>query len=154
MNTEVTRIQQLVKNSWDGRMWHGTNLQEAIKGIDADKAFRKPAAGGHNIYELVMHLYCWRNFVNQHLAGNADYKVIINSTEDWLIEYEKSEASWNAALQLLEKSQQELVDGLLKLNDAQLPEPMHGRKFTWYDLIHGLVHHDIYHSAQIAILKK
>gem|GEM_PF-2937840 len=31
---------------------------------------------------------------------------------------------------------------------------MHGRKFSWYDFVHGMIHHDIYHPAQIAILKK
>jgi uncharacterized damage-inducible protein DinB len=154
MKTEVNRIQQLLKNSWDGPMWHGTNLKEALKGVDSEKAFRKPAAGSHNIYELVMHLYCWRNFVSQHLQGNADFKVELNSAVDWPTQYEISETSWTEALQLLEKSQSELVEAFSKFDEARLDEPMHGRKFSWYDFIHGVIEHDIYHSAQIAVLKR
>jgi len=154
MKTETERIQKLIKNSWDGFMWHGNNLKEALNGVNAEIAFRKPAAGAHNIYELVMHLYCWRNFVYQHLAGNADYKVEINSAVDWPTQYEKTEASWNEALQLLEKNQSDLTEAFAKITEAQLDESMHGRKFTWYDFAHGIVEHDIYHSAQIAILKK
>jgi uncharacterized damage-inducible protein DinB len=154
MKTETSRIQQLIKNSWEGPMWHGSFLKDVLKDIDAEKAFRKPAAGSHNIYELVMHLCCWRNFVYQHLAGHADYTVEINSTIDWPTQYDANEASWNEALRLLEKSQNELVEALANFDDTQLDRSMHGRKFRWYDLLHGVVEHDIYHSAQIAILKK
>jgi hypothetical protein len=135
-------------------MWHGVTLQTVLKDIDAQKAFRKPTAGSHNIYELVMHMHCWRNFVYEHLAGNADYKVLINSPEDWAINYEATEANWNEALALLEKSQNKLVEAFGKFEDEKLSEPVHGHKFDWYTLIHGMIHHDIYHSAQISILKK
>jgi hypothetical protein len=154
MNSETTRIRQLLKNSWDGNMWHGANLKYILEGIDAGKALRKPAAGSHNIYELVMHMHCWRNFVVQHLNGNADFKVVINSGADWPVDYEQTEAGWQQALALLEKSQVEVVEAFGKFEDAQLDESMHGRKFSWYDFVHGMIHHDIYHSAQIAILKK
>ena len=137
-----------------GFMWHGNNLKEILKGVDAEKAFRKPAAGAHNIYELVMHMYCWRNFVYEHSAGNADYKVELNSIADWPVGYEETEANWNNALQLLEKSQSCLVEVVSKINDEQLNESMHGRKFTWYHFLHGVIEHDIYHSAQISMLKK
>ena len=154
MNSETSRIRQLLKNSYDGKMWYGANLKYALKDIDAEKAFRKPSAGSHNIYELVMHMHCWRNFVLVHLNGNADFKVEINSIADWTVDYEKTDANWRQALALLEKSQADLVEVLGKFEDANLDESMHARKFNWYNMIHGLIHHDIYHSAQIAILKK
>lgn len=154
MKSETARVQQLIVNSWNGPMWHGTNLQEVLEGIDAERAFRKPAAGLHNIYELVMHMYCWRKFVSEHLNGNADYKVEINSITDWPVNYGTTDTDWQQALALLENSQAQLVEVLTKLEDTQLDEPMHGRKFSWYDFVHGLIHHDIYHSAQISILKK
>jgi uncharacterized damage-inducible protein DinB len=154
MNTETSRIRLLLKNSWDGNMWHGANLKNILEGIDAEKALRKPAAGAHNIYELVLHMHCWRNFVVRHLNGDADFKVSINSEIDWPVNYEQTDEGWMRALAQLEKSQAEVVEAFSKFEDAQLDEPMHGRKFSWYDFIHGMIHHDIYHSAQIAILKK
>ena len=154
MKSENSRIQQLLQNSWDGNMWHGTNLKEILAGIDAEKAFRKPAAGSHNIYELVMHMHCWRNFVCEHLNGNVDFNVELNSVLDWPVNYVATEAGWINALALLEKSQSELMERFAKFEEDQLDRSMHGRKFSWYDFLHGMIHHDIYHSAQIAILKK
>lgn len=154
MNTESARILEMLKNSWNGRMWHGTNLSEILGGIDHEKAFRKPTAGSHNIYELVMHLHCWRIFVLEHLKGNADFKVVINSSVDWPADYGTDEASWKNALALLEKSQKELEEAFASFEDSKLDEAMHGRKFSWYVFMHGMIQHDIYHSAQISILKK
>ena len=101
-----------------------------------------------------MHMYCWRRFVAEHLNGNADFKVELNSAFDWPLEYENTTTTWQQALDLLEKSQAELIDAFEKFDEARLDEAMHGRKFTWYDFVHGLIQHDIYHSGQIAILKK
>jgi hypothetical protein len=154
MKTEINRLQQLLINSWQGPMWHGTHLTEVLADIDSEKAFRKPLAESHNIYELVMHLYCWRNFAIQHLQGHADFTVELNSAVDWPVQYEASEECWKEALHLLEKSQNELVASFSRFDETQLDRSMHGRKFSWYDLVHGVVLHDIYHSAQIAVLKK
>ena len=154
MKTEVNRLQQLLINSWQGPMWHGTHLTEVLAGIDSEKAFRKPLVGSHNIYELVMHLYCWRNFANQHLQGHADFSVELNSAVDWPVQYEASEERWTEALHLLEESQSELVASFSRFDETELDRSMHGRKFSWYDLVHGVVLHDVYHSAQIALLKK
>ena len=135
-------------------MWHGTNLKEALAGIDYQKALRKPAAGSHNIYELVMHMYCWRRFVIEQLKGNTSYKVELNSEVDWPTHYEGTESSWKTAMETLENTQRELSTLLETFDDSKLDEMMNGRKFSWYIFFHGLIHHDIYHSGQIAILKK
>lgn len=49
MATEVERIKKLIKNHWDGPMWHGTNLSEVLKDITWEQAFNKPAGFSHNI---------------------------------------------------------------------------------------------------------
>lgn len=154
MTSEISRLHQMLQNSWNGPMWHGANLKEVLADIDFQKAYRKPGAGSHNIYELVMHIYCWRKFVIEQLKGNAAYTVVINSETDWPVNYDQTEEKWNAALNQLERSQDELLIELDGLNDEMLEELVPGRKFNWYSLIHGVVHHDIYHSAQISILKK
>jgi hypothetical protein len=91
----------------------------------------------------------------EHLNGNSGHTVEINSPEDWPTEYEISESSWQKALHDLgEFNQSALLAGLATMQDAKLDEPVPGKKFKWYALLHGIIHHDIYHSAQIALLKK
>lgn len=154
MNTETTRIQKLLKRNWEGPMWHGGTIKEILEGITWEKAFEKPGNSSHNIYELVKHMYCWRKFVLEHLKGNTSYSVELNSETDWIKQYEENEGSWKAALEELENNQTELVKAFENFPDERLEELVPGKKFNWYVMIHGCVHHDIYHSAQISLLKK
>lgn len=153
-NAETLRLQKLLKRSWEGPMWHGTDINKALKGITWEKAFQKSLKNAHNIYELVQHMLCWRRFVIEQLKGNTTYYVGLNSEMDWITQYDKTEAVWKEALDELEKNQKALMSAFKKMNDKKLEEAVPGKKFTWYVLLHGVIHHDIYHSAQISLLKK
>ncbi|MES2621877.1 MAG: DinB family protein [Bacteroidota bacterium] len=154
MNTETGRIQKLLKRNWEGPMWHGGDLKEILEGITWEKAFQKSGNSSHNVYELVKHMCCWRKFVIEHLKGNTSYSVELNSETDWIVQYEQSEVSWKRALEELEANQTELGKAFENFPEEKLDELVPGKKFNWYVIIHGCVHHDIYHSAQISILKK
>lgn len=154
MTTETTRLKKLLSRNWDGPMWYGNNLAETLKGISWQQAFVKPTGFKHNIYEYVKHLHCWRTFVTEYLKGNNTYTVELNSETDWVKNYEATEESWLQALTDLQNSQTELMAALEPFTDERLEETVPGKKFNWYVMLHGLVHHDIYHSGQISLLKK
>ena len=153
MDTEVARIKKLLERSWDGPMWHGVNLMYILKDISWQKAFAKPDNAIHNIYEYVQHMNAWRRFTSEQLKGNSTYTIEINSAGDWPVDYEATETNWQKALQDLEANQAALIAGMDNMTDEKLDELVPGRKFKWYVLLHGIVHHDIYHSAQISLLK-
>lgn len=154
MATETERLKKMLRNNWNGPMWYGSNLQETLKDISWEKAFYKPAHFTHNIYEYVMHLVCWRRFVTEHLNGNSDYKTELNSELDWITQYTKDELTWLKALAELEAGQTALLTAAENLTEEMLDELVPGKKFKWYVMLHGLIQHDVYHSAQIALLKK
>ena len=154
MDTEIKRISKLIDRNWNGPMWHGTHLSEILKEISWQAAFAKPQNASHNTYEYVRHMITWRRFTIEHLNGNSGYTVEINSNEDWPTGYEISEPSWQKALHDLEADQSALVAGIADMPDTKLDEQVPGKKFKWYALLHCIIHHDIYHSAQIALLKK
>lgn len=135
-------------------MWHGNNLQEVLNGITWQTAFVKPDKCAHNMYEYVRHMACWRKFTLEYLNGNNTYSVEINSETDWVTQYEQTEESWKQALAELETLQQQLQTALENVTDSMLEELVPGKKFKWYVMLHGIVHHDIYHSAQISLLKR
>ena len=135
-------------------MWHGGTLMQILKGITWQTAFAKPQNASHNIYEYVQHMNAWRRFTIEQLNGNSSFAIEINSGEDWPSNYEATEANWQKALKDLEANQHALVGGMEKMEDEKLNELVPGRKFKWYALLHGIIHHDIYHSAQISLLKK
>lgn len=154
MNTETARIKKLLQRSWEGPMWYGGCLQQQLQGISWEKAFHKPGSFTHNIYEYVMHMYCWRHFTLENLLGNHAYKVELNSEADWVTQYEASETTWLKALEDLADTQEKLLAALDNVNDSLLEEVVPGKNFKWYALLHGVIHHDIYHSGQIGLLKK
>lgn len=128
-------------------------VTETLKDITWQKAFVKPGGFKHNIYEYVMHQLCWRRFVTEYLMGNNSYSVELNSEADWVTQYEVTEAAWQQALVDLQASQTNLITAFDKVTDAMLDEPVPGKKFNWYVMLHGLIHHDVYHSGQISLLK-
>jgi len=153
MNTETARIKKLLERNWNGPMWHGGTLIEILKDISWQQAFAKPEGFAHNIYEYVCHMNNWRKFTIEQMKGNSTYTVEMNTDQDWPANYEANEANWQCALQDLEANQAELLSGIDLIQDEKLDELVPGKKFKWYVLLHGIVHHDIYHSAQISMLK-
>ena len=55
----------------------------------------------------------------------------------------------------LSLSQEELINELDKRDDDEfLEDIVPGRDYTYYDMLHGIINHDLYHTGQIMILKK
>jgi hypothetical protein len=54
----------------------------------------------------------------------------------------------------LSLSHDELIAELGKKDDNFLSELVPGSEYDYYTLIHGIIHHDIYHTGQISILRK
>jgi hypothetical protein len=43
---------------------------------------------------------------------------------------------------------------LEKTPNEKLQEVVPGRKYKFFTMIHGIIHHDLYHTGQIVLLKK
>ena len=153
MDIEVARIKKLLDRNWNGPTWHGAILIEILKDITWQQAFAKPDNAKHNIYEYVEHMSTWRRYTVEQLNGNNSFSIDLNTEQDWPVNYEATELNWKKALQDIEANQGELLQSLNNINDEKLDELVPGKKFKWYALLHGIIHHDIYHSAQISLLK-
>ena len=155
MRTEIERISTLLTGLYEGEAWHGRPLLEILEDITAAEACYRPAPGLHNIAELVAHLTSWRVFALEKLTGSASYDIILDSEEDWPEIDTLTTAQWRERLDNLQETQQELLDTLGRLPGSQkLSETVPGRRYNYYTLLHGLMHHDVYHSGQIMQLRK
>jgi len=65
-----------------------------------------------------------------------------------------NEESWQIALAQLESTQLQLIEQLEQTDDSRLDLIVEGRNYSYYVLLHGLIHHDIYHLGQIVLLRK
>jgi uncharacterized damage-inducible protein DinB len=155
--TEIERIIDELQREHSGEPWHGSPLREILKGVTAAQATARPVAGGHSIWELVLHIASWKNEVRKRLSGAAASDP---EEGDWPEVGETSEERWRQALAALERAHTELVAAIRQVSDAQLAKPTNdprapaGAGVSYYVLLHGIVQHDTYHTGQVALLKK
>jgi uncharacterized damage-inducible protein DinB len=149
--SEVARISDQIRRAWDGDAWHGPPLRHVLAGVTAKAANARPIAGAHTIAEIVGHLAFWKDVVRQRLGGA---RVLPPDEEGWPAPRDAGEAAWRDALALLERRHRELAEAAARLTDDQLGNPVAGKDYTNYVLLHGAVQHDLYHAGQIALLKK
>jgi uncharacterized damage-inducible protein DinB len=155
--TEIQRIIQLLKANFDGAAWYGDSLMTVLNTISYRRAARQKLKNGHTIWELVLHITAWRVFLIEKLQGNNDFNIILGSPDfDWRTPTDISEKAWTQTLADLAASQEKIIALLENTNDLLLPlhAPSLQYSYTFYELLHGVLQHDVYHLGQIGILKK
>jgi uncharacterized damage-inducible protein DinB len=156
--SEIIRIVDQIEREHGGDPWHGSPLRSILEGIDAEHAARKPLPTAHSIWELVLHMTGWKQEVTQRLSGAPAGEP---KDGDWPEVGEPTEARWKSALDRLENAHRALIAAVRALPESKLFEPTNdprnrplGTGVSYYVLLHGIVQHDVYHSGQIALLKK
>jgi uncharacterized damage-inducible protein DinB len=144
--SEVTKIVNILKHTYEKNAWHGPAVKEVLAGTKEKQVFNR-FGNSHSIIELVSHMTAWRNYVTEKLKGNDSFEL----TDEQNFPNEKS---WKKALADLEQSQLNLIKALEKTDEEQLQKIVPNRKFKFYTMLHGIIHHDIYHIGQIQLLKK
>jgi uncharacterized damage-inducible protein DinB len=119
-----------------------------VGGIEAKKSVEKPIANARSIAELFGHLIAWNEIVARRVAEEA-FEV----TEE-LDFPDVSKTKWPDLLKRFEAAHAKLVENVSRLKDADLERTVPGKKHSFAAELHGLMHHNTYHSAQIALLKK
>jgi uncharacterized damage-inducible protein DinB len=147
MPTEIDRIVRLLEKTFDKHPWYGSSIMEVLD-IDPARASQR-FKNGHNIMELIQHMTAWRIFATRRLEGDSLYEV----TEE--VNFPKT-GTWDEVISNLKHSQHRLLEAVKIFPDSRLGElvPSKVQKYTYYTLLHGVIHHDIYHLGQIALLKK
>jgi uncharacterized damage-inducible protein DinB len=128
--------------------WHGPSVKETLLSITAEQSLRR-IHNTHSIIELVAHMVSWRTFGIKKLEGDERYEV--NDERNF-----PAATDWLKTLADLNESQSQLRAALRNFPVTKLFEPVpHGSyQYTFYTLIHGIMHHDLYHIGQIALIKK
>jgi len=150
---ELAHIAELSKMAHEGGAWHGPAVREVLRGITARQAASRPIPGAHSIWELVLHIAVWDEICTRRLRGEV-IRATTGSPEDWPEVGETSEARWQDAVARLFRAQAELARTVAALPEARLGEKAPGWSWPNHLMIHGTLHHDLYHAGQIALLKR
>lgn len=149
--SKIEKITNELKNIHDGDAWHGASLKDALDGIKADQAAARPLKNAHSIWEIVAHIEGWEDVFRRRLEGQEISEPV---TGDFPIPVEQGETAWTETLKKLENTHRELLLSVEKLTDSDLETKIAGKDYSYRFLLRKTVDHKVYHSGQIALLKK
>ena len=151
MASEVERILGELQRAFEGNAWHGPAVLELLHDVTAQQAAARPIAGAHSIWELVLHIAAWESAGRRRLEGD---RAELPDEENFPHVNDESEAAWQQTIELLKDGHRSLCDAISRLDESKLDEPILDGMRSVYITLHGVIHHDLYHAGQIAILKK
>ena len=150
---EIERIIDQLKRSHEGSAWHGPAVNEVLVGVTAAQAHARPLANSHTIYELVRHIAVWEDIGRRRIEGDRA-QIEISSPEDWPAADSTGDAGWEQAKSALARVHERLIEAVGRVDESSLNEPVAEGMSTRYVTLHGVVQHTLYHTGQIAMLKK
>jgi uncharacterized damage-inducible protein DinB len=156
--SEVSRLVDQLERDHSGEPWHGSPVLAQLEGLTAEQAARPGPGGAHSIWEIVLHMTAWKEEVARRATGAP---AAAPPQGDWPAVGAKTLEAWRQAVADLTRAHEGLISVVRGLTDDALWQPTNdprsretGQGVTVYELLHGLVQHDAYHSGQIALVRK
>jgi uncharacterized damage-inducible protein DinB len=149
---EVDRIVEQMRLAFEGGAWHGPAVLEVLRDVDPFVAKSQSVAGGHSIWELVLHLCATQAILLRRIRGE---EAGLSDDDFWERVDSPTEENWQAALDRLTRQERELWAAVASFPEDKLDQKlMPSGTTTAYATFHGHVQHNTYHAGQIALLKK
>lgn len=149
--SEAKRFFNELKSIYYANAWHGPALKEVLEGITAPQALAKPIANGHSIWELVLHVTGWNGVFLLALEGKSASEP---EQGDFPLINDTSEKAWQEVLAKLDQDYEKLLSKVSNLTDEQLNQKIVDKDYNLRLMLRGTINHNIYHTGQIALLKK
>lgn len=153
--TEIEKIHYQLNRAFDKGSWIGPTVMSTLDGVTAHGAAMRPINNAHTIWELTNHIIFWENLVSRMIV-EASVDTSAESKKDWIAIEDSSEDAWYETIRKLQRGHKKLADLVAALDDSRLADKSAelGEDFTVYDMLHGIIQHNIYHAGQIGMLKK
>lgn len=151
-------IVELMRQAYSGASgkstaWHGSSVCQLLDGVNASEAAFRLTPDVHNIWELVLHIAQWDVICARRLRGE-DIRITTGDPGDWPPLPAFSNEPWIATLQHLETAQKDLLTTVAAMENEQLMHTVPHYGWTNYLMIHGTLHHDLYHAGQAGLLRQ
>ena len=155
MSTECNRIAWQLASTINGEAWYGDSLRQILKDATAKQAQAHPVSNAHSIWEIVCHVEAWVKFALGAVDGVPIPAWPAMPVElDWPAITETSDPAWKFAVESLLSHHFKLVETIKTFTDDRLEAAVPGRTYNFYRLFQSTTQHAVYHSGQIALLKK
>ncbi len=155
---EIRAIADQLARAHDGESWYGAPTMVVLRGVTAEQALRRPIQRAHTIWEIVLHMTSWQREVIRRLRTRVAREP---EDGDWPAPPEPAKEAWREAVERLEAAHRELITEVERFPAESLGEVVgeardapQGSGVSYYVLLHGIVQHNLAHTAQISLLKK
>lgn len=153
------RLLDALQRAHDGAPWHGPSRADVLRDVTAAEAAWRPAAGAHSIWAIVLHMRSWTREVLRRAEGGVPGAPVDG---DWpAVPADPNEAAWSDALESLEASHAALRACVAAMDDEaraarvkDRPWDPPGQAIMQRAMIRSLAEHDVYHTGQLALLKR
>jgi uncharacterized damage-inducible protein DinB len=155
---EIARIADQLARAFDGDAWYGPNLLGVLRGLTPGQAAHRPLPQAHTLWEIALHVTAWNREVLRRLRTGTARDP---EDGDWPPQPEATEENWRWTVERLEHSAGDLLAGVAAFPAHRLDEVLGdardrplGSGVSFYVLLHGIVQHNVAHTAQMSLLKK
>ena len=142
-----------IRSLYDKEQFLGANFKEKLEDVTPEEAFKSPVNGLRTIAEFLFHIIAWRRSVIYRLEG-SEYPIVPDSEKDWANIDELKKQGWESLRKEFDESQERCIQALERIDDDFLNTSYGEHGFTYSFLAEGMIHHDVYHLAQIGVVKK
>ena len=148
--SEITRLVGQMQAAYDGEPWYGPSLQSLIGRLPARRLHQRPVPGAHSAAELLAHISFWKEIVVRRLDGDP---VRDANDHDWPA-LDPKDATLAALRRRIDAAHKALIARTTALTDGELDRRIAGTSTTRYEILQGVLQHDIYHAGQLALLAR
>jgi len=156
--TKSEKLSSELEKVLSGNPWYGNPVYQIIEQVSFEGAFDKPDHAAHNIAEIVLHMVAWTEEVMDRMNGMT---AGVPSSGDWPETGAPDEQKWQNYVNDLKLVNVNLLGLIQNFPEEKWSEPINdernresGNCVNYEELVNGLIQHHIYHSGQIAILRK
>jgi len=152
--SEPARIADQLRRAFAGEAWHGDSLFEVLQGVTAAQAAAHPIKNAHSIWELVLHIAAWDGACRRRMRGEG---LELSDNENFPRVTDTSDGAWKKALQHVKDVHEDLVQAVASFPESRLKDKVPGKDpdhYSFYYMLDGVTQHELYHTGQIALLKK
>jgi uncharacterized damage-inducible protein DinB len=143
---QLNMIIRQLDRTFNGPAWHGPSVIETLDKITAAHA-QNQFKDSHTVIQLIAHMATWKKFVAEHVKGNAGYDV--SEAMNF-----PSATNLTETIQRLKDSQEDLLAALKQFPEGKMKDKVPTREYSFQTMLHGIIHHDLYHLGQITLLNR
>ena len=138
------------------RPWHGAPaVSRVLVGVSPQIAVWRPVPGANAIRDIALHITYFENAVANRLSG-TDLPVEFDLRKrGWPVSLDDVDhRQWRSERRIIEATQERLAEAVTSFDPRKLDQVVSERSgMTAMELIHGIVDHTLYHTAELGMLK-